>query len=296
MILSFLIPIVFLIFITAIIVLATNKKIHTSIAQMDVLSFRHKKFETILAESIKKGEIDQVEYQYVRNILNFKHRVAREIMVPRTELVSLTKDASLEQVIQVIKEEGYTRYPIMKGGKDHIIGVVNMKEVLIDCLSNKCDTNQPLIPYIKPVVRMSETIPIHHLLLKIQKERSHMVILYDEYGGTAGLVTIEDILEEIVGDIRDEFDYDEIPLIQKINDHQYIFDAKILISEVNKLLNISLPQENTLTLGGWFLTQKIENIHIGDWMTYEQFTFTIVDLEGHHILYIEAKKTGASSV
>ena len=112
--------------------------------------------------------------------------------------------------------------------------------------------------FIKPVIRVIETIPIKALLLKLQKERSPMAVLLDEYGGTAGLVTVEDIIEEIVGEIRDEFDIDEIPEVQKIKEDHYIFDAVMLIEDVNDLLGISIEEEEVDTIGGWFLTQKYE--------------------------------------
>ena len=111
---------------------------------------------------------------------------------------------------------------------------------------------------MQPIIRVIETIPIGDLLLKIQRERIHMAVLMDEYGGTSGLVTIEDILEEIVGDIRDEFDTDEIPEVQKIGENHYIFDAKILIENVNEILGISIDEEDIDTIGGWFMTERFE--------------------------------------
>ncbi|MDQ0216303.1 CBS domain containing-hemolysin-like protein [Oikeobacillus pervagus] len=248
----------------------------------------------ILSESYKSGEINQSEYKYVNKIFEFDNRLAKEIMVPRLEISSFDKSDNLKQVTETVLVEKYTRYPVTDGDKDNIIGIINMKEVLTDCISNQCDENQSLVKYIKPVIRVIETIPIQDLLVKMQKERTHMAILLDEYGGTAGLVTVEDILEEIVGEIRDEFDTDEIPEIRKINEEHYLLDAKTLIEDVNDLLGTDLSDEDVDTIGGWLLTQKYD-LKQGDIIEYPPYRFKITEMEGHHILYIEVKKMKETS-
>ncbi|MBP2241038.1 CBS domain containing-hemolysin-like protein [Cytobacillus eiseniae] len=254
------------------------------------LALSEEELRIILSESLKSGEINPSEYKYVDRIFEFDNRIAKEIMVPRTEIVSLDKNASLSKVLETILNERYTRYPvIIDGDKDNVLGLINVKEILTDCIRKKCAEEKPILNYIKPIIRVMESIPIDDLLLKMQKERSHMAILLDEYGGTAGLVTAEDILEEIVGEIRDEFDTDELPLVQKINKDHYILDAKLLISEVNDLLGTALKQDDVDTLGGWILTQKFD-IQQGDSIIQEGYEFIIQQIEGHHIFYIEVKK------
>ncbi|MGZ4161815.1 MAG: hemolysin family protein, partial [Neobacillus sp.] len=233
------------------------------------------------------------EYRYVNKIFEFDNRIAKEIMVPRTEVITLSKDAKMDEIIEIVKEEKYTRYPVIDGDKDNIFGIINIKEVLTDCIEQKCVGEDLLMNYLKPVIHVIETIPIHELLVKLQKSQSHMAVLSDEYGGTAGIVTVEDILEEIVGEIRDEFDNDELPLIQKKGEGHYILDGKLLISEVNDLLGTSLEEEDVDTIGGWFLTQKFD-IKKGDTIENDGFTFQIKENDGHHILYIEVKKMAAS--
>jgi len=248
----------------------------------------------ILSESFKSGEINQAEYKYVDRIFEFDNRIAKEIMVPRTEIVSLDESATLSEVLQIVLNERYTRYPVIcDGDKDNILGLINLKELLTDCMKQKCKEEKPIIHYIKPVISVIETIPLHDLLLKMQKERSHMAILFDEYGGTAGLVTVEDILEEIVGEIRDEFDNDELPLIQRIEKDHYILDAKLLISETNDLLGTTLNEDEVDTIGGWFLTQKFD-LNKGDIIEEDGYLFIINEIEGHHISYIEVKKAESS--
>lgn len=243
----------------------------------------------ILSESVKSGEINPYEYKYVNKIFEFDDRIAKEIMVPRTEMISLPVEATMEEIIAVVQEEEYTRYPVIDGDKDNIIGIINIKEILTDCIQNKYRDEQPLKNYLKPVVHVIESIPIHDLLVILQRDRAHMAILSDEYGGTAGLVTVEDILEEIVGEIRDEFDTDELPLIQKIDQNHYIIDAKVLISEVNDLLGTNLDDEEVDTIGGWLLTQKFDLLQ-GETIKSEGYMFIVKEIEGHHIMYIEVKK------
>ncbi|MEH7354918.1 hemolysin family protein [Neobacillus drentensis] len=244
----------------------------------------------LLSHSYESGEINQSEYKYVNKIFEFDDRIAKEIMVPRTEVITLSKEAAMNEIIETVRQEKYTRYPIIDGDKDNILGIVNIKEVLTDCIQQKCLGEKPLIPYLKPVIRVIETIPIKELLLKLQKNRSHLAVLSDEYGGTAGIVTVEDILEEIVGEIRDEFDIDELPLIQKKGNGNFILDGKVLISEVNDLLGTTLEEEDVDTIGGWFLTQKFD-VQKDDVIEKDGYTFQIKEIEGHHIMYIEVKKT-----
>ncbi|MCA1029088.1 MULTISPECIES: hemolysin family protein [Cytobacillus] len=244
----------------------------------------------ILSESYESGEINQSEFKYVNKIFDFDDRIAKEIMVPRTEIISISKDDTLEEFLPTAKNEKFTRYPIIDGDKDHIIGMINVKEILTDLISSKSQsTIKPISTYIRPIIRVIDSTPIHDLLLKMQKERIHMAILMDEYGGTSGLVTVEDIIEEIVGDIRDEFDVDEVPSVQKVKDHHYILDGKVLVSQINDILNISINDEDVDTIGGWLLTENYEAKE-GDFIEQENFVFTIVEMEDHHIKLVEVYK------
>ncbi|MFJ5715070.1 hemolysin family protein [Neobacillus sp. NPDC093127] len=264
------------------------------VSEQDIV-LSEEELRMILSQSYESGEINHSEYSYMNKIFEFDDRIAKEIMVPRTEVITLPKKAELEEIIETVKEEGYTRYPVIDGDKDTILGIVNIKEILTDCILQKCNGDEPLLYYLKPVIHVIETIPIQQLLVKLQKSRSHMAVLSDEYGGTAGIVTVEDILEEIVGEIRDEFDLDERPLIQKIGDDHFVLDGKVLISEVNDLLGTTLEEDDVDTIGGWFLTQKFD-VHKGESIEKEGFVFKIEEIEGHHILYIEVFKSPKSPI
>lgn len=242
----------------------------------------------LLSESYKSGEINKNELKYVNNIFEFDERLAKEIMVPRTEIATISINATIDDVLNMIKSEGYTRYPVVDGDKDNIVGFMNAKEFLTAHISKQKEEMRIEL-FINPIIRVIETIPIHDLLVKMQKERIHIAILMDEYGGTSGLVTVEDIIEEIVGEIRDEFDEDEIPEIRKIRDDHYILDAKLLIEDVNHLLGTDFFDEEIDTIGGWFLTQNFD-AHLGSEIEAENYIFKVKQIDGHHIQYLEVKK------
>jgi CBS domain containing-hemolysin-like protein len=250
------------------------------------LAHTEEELRLILSESYKSGEINQSEFDYVENIFEFDDRVAKEIMVPRKEVVVLDKTKSIDENLEIIKKEKYTRYPVIDGDKDHIIGMVNMKEVFTDVVVHGVDRGKTIEEYVRPIIQVIESIAIHDLLVKMQKERIHMAILVDEYGGTAGLVTVEDILEEIVGEIRDEFDVDEVPMIQRINEKQTLLDGKVLISEVNDMFGLDIDDEDVDTIGGWVLTEKYD-LEQGDTFTMNEYRFRVKELDGHHVRWIE---------
>lgn len=248
----------------------------------------------ILSESFESGEINQAEYKYLNNIFEFDNRLAKEIMVPRTEIIGLYAEDSIEDHINTIKNEKYTRYPVFGEDKDNIIGMVNVKDFFIQYLDGKVDSSSyELAAYTRPVIQVIETIAIHDLLLLMQKKRIPLAILYDEYGGTAGLLTMEDILEEIVGEIRDEYDDDEKPAIQHINDSHKIVDGKVLITEINDLLGLYVVEDDVDTIGGWILTQN-HDIKQGESVMFEDFEFKVIELDSHQVKLVEIKNLNES--
>lgn len=210
----------------------------------------------IVKDSYKKGEINLAELTYVNNIFEFDETIVREIMVPRNETVVLYKDSTLMEIAEIVRKEQYTRYPVADEDKDRIIGLVNVKDIFTDLLEGKQPKN--INEYIRPIIRVPEVIPIRKLLLKMQRERIHMAVIHDEYGGTSGIVTVEDILEEIVGDIRDEFDDDEMPEIEEINEHTKVVSGRMHLEDLHKVLGVPFPVDEVDTLGGWVYSKNME--------------------------------------
>lgn len=238
----------------------------------------------ILSESYQYGEINQAEYRYVNRIFDFDDRIAKEVMVPRTEVICLYKDLPLEENLKLMNGK-YTRYPVGIGDKDHIVGLINIKEIFYATYVTR--NLKDLDTYIHPIIQVIETIPIKQLLLRMQKEQQHMALLLDEYGGTSGIVTVEDILEEIVGDIRDEFDLDERPRIERLSDNHYLFEGKVLLDEVNHQLNLSVYHEEIDTIGGYLLSE-IPDASLGSKISIGHYDFEIIDMDGHQIKQIRA--------
>ncbi|HDX9588809.1 TPA: HlyC/CorC family transporter [Bacillus pseudomycoides] len=243
----------------------------------------------ILSESYESGEINQAEFKYVNNIFEFDNRLAKEIMVPRTEIVGLYAEDLFETHIEIIRQEKYTRYPVFGEDKDEVLGMVNVKDFFIRYMDGEKQEAKPIMAYTRPVIEVMENIPIHDLLLSMQKKRIPLAILYDEYGGTAGLVTLEDILEEIVGEIRDEYDEDEHPPVQHISDDCKIVDGKVLVSEINDLFGLHLNEQDVDTIGGWLMMQGGPMAE-GDMTVVGEWTFTILEKDTHQIKRVEIKK------
>jgi CBS domain containing-hemolysin-like protein len=237
----------------------------------------------ILSESYQSGEINQAEYGYVNRIFNFDDLKAQEIMVPRTDMVCLYQDKSLEENLKIIKEEQYTRFPVVKENKDNIVGMINTKEFFLHYTDN---SNLDFSTMIRPVLTVQDGTAIKTLLKEMQKQRVHIAVLVDEYGGTAGMVTIEDILEEIVGEIRDEFDAEERSEIEKINDKHIVADGKVLLSEVSGLFGIHIEKEGFDTIGGWLYGQQ-PLIKEGEEWNYHGLKLIVKKKEKHRIRRVE---------
>ncbi|MDP7988602.1 hemolysin family protein [Bacillus sp. MHSD_36] len=243
----------------------------------------------ILSDSYESGEINQAEYKYVNNIFEFDNRIAKEIMVPRTEIIGFYLEDSVEEHMKVIQNERYTRYPIFGEDKDDIIGMVNVKDFFIRYMNNDKEDLSSIRTYMRPIIEVMETTPIHDLLLQMQKKRIPMAVLYDEYGGTAGIVTLEDILEEIVGEIRDEYDEDEAPPIQYVNEQHIIVDGKVLISEVKDLFGLHIEEDDVDTIGGWIMMQNHE-IEEGQHVEAEGYEFKVLEKDAYQIKRVEIRK------
>lgn len=242
--------------------------------------------QIILNESYESGKINTTEYGYVSKIFAFDNLLAREIMVPRTDMICLDADQSMEENLKIIRREQYTRFPVISGSKDHIIGMIHTKQFIVN--KDLCDDTN-IKPLIHHVLTVSEAMPIKTLLKRMQQERTHIAILIDEYGGTSGMITIEDILEEIVGEIRDEFDADEQAPVEKISDDHYILDGMVPLSQVNDILNTHFESEHVDTISGWLFEQHPDLSRSGEWR-YGDFLFTIKKADKHRIRKVEVKK------
>lgn len=237
----------------------------------------------ILSNSLASGEITNTEYGYVNRIFSFDELSAKEIMVPRTAMVCLYADRSLQDIWRTVRREQYTRFPVARDNKDQIIGMINTKQLFLEA-DHQLD--YPWERVIRPVLMLPETAPIKTVLRRMQREHLHMAVLLDEYGGTAGLITIEDILEEIVGEIRDEFDEDEVREITKLTEGRYLMDGITPLVHVTQLVQVAFNDDEADTIGGWLIHRNSE-LRVGQKLTYGPLTFIVKRKERHRIKLVE---------
>lgn len=239
----------------------------------------------ILSESYESGKINEEEFGYVNRIFQFDRLLARDIMIPRTDMVCLYRNKSLADNLATIKREQYTRFMVAGESKDDIIGFVNTKQFFLS-YDNNPDFDFGAL--LQPVLSVPDAMPVKDLLIRMQAERKHIALLHDEYGGTAGLVTIEDILEEIVGEIRDEFDEDEIQPIEEIGEDKYLVDGKTLVDEVGRLFEVQLPSDEVNTIGGWLFAMQPDLPKNVPWIYEEEnLAFIIRDKDRNRIRKLE---------
>ncbi|GGG11665.1 hemolysin family protein [Paenibacillus abyssi] len=240
----------------------------------------------ILSDSYESGKINKTELGYVSRIFTFDNLLAREIMVPRTDMVCLYTNKSLEENLKIIKREQYTRFPVAKENKDNIVGFINTKQFFLRYDNNPDFDFKSLL---LPPMTVPEVMPVKLLLKKMQAEQCHIALLLDEYGGTSGIITIEDILEEIVGEIRDEFDKDEKKAVEMIAPDHYMFDGKVLLSEVSVVVGLEFDNHEVDTIGGWVYSQNPE-IKNGESIHLDDVTFTVREKERNRIRKVEIKR------
>ncbi|OMP68420.1 hemolysin family protein [Domibacillus epiphyticus] len=241
--------------------------------------------QIIMTESYQSGEINQTELSYMKNIFAFDERLVKDIMVPRTQLVTLEKSMNRSEIIAVLDEYDYTRYPVTEDGhKDNIIGFINTKEMLTNIAAGR---ERKLEDFVHDLLRIHEATPLKDVLLKMQHKRVHMALAVDEYGGTAGVITMEDILEEIVGEIRDEYDVDEVPDIQQKREDLYHINGRVLLSDLEEKFNIVLENSEDIdTIGGWILVQHIDTVHEGDTIRQGEHQWTVLEMDNHQIMQV----------
>lgn len=207
----------------------------------------------LMRESHESGMINQTELALVDNIFEFTETLAREIMIPRTDMECLYAELSFADNMNIALKEMRTRYPVCDPDKDHIIGFIHVKD-LLEPRPEGSLSGLEIKSIVRPIIKVPDSMQASQLLRMMQKRKIQMALLIDEYGGTSGLVTLEDILEEIVGEIQDEFD-EERPRIEKRDDHTFSIDGRMLIDEVNDYFGLSLESSDFDTIGGWISSQ-----------------------------------------
>ncbi|NDJ79341.1 MAG: HlyC/CorC family transporter [Chloroflexi bacterium] len=199
------------------------------------------------------GAIEDGEKEMIYSIFQFGDTLAREVMVPRIDIVALAANTPLDEALTTIVEAGHSRIPVFEESIDHVEGLLYAKDLLV--LLREGDVDRPIKDILRPAYFVPESKKAGDLLTELQQRKIHLAVVVDEYGGTAGLVTVEDLIEEIVGEIRDEYDFHEEEVYQQIGEHEYICDAGIDLDDLNRLLDVNLPTDESDTLGGYIFSQ-----------------------------------------
>ncbi|MDN4618931.1 hemolysin family protein [Paenibacillus sp. PsM32] len=238
--------------------------------------YSESELKIIMTQSFQGGEINQTKLDYMENVFSFDERVTRDIMVPRTALVTLDLNMTEQQIIATLDENYYTRYPVTQAGdKDLILGVVNVKKMLPHIVAGR---EHQLQQFVRTLPSVQEATPIQDAMIRMQKERVHMALVIDEYGGTSGVITMEDVLEELVGEIRDEFDADEVADIQPIDDTTYLINGRTLLDELEKQFGMTFENDEEIdTIGGWIQHYKGTDVQVGEVLEQDDYVWTVTE-------------------
>src|SRR5260221_3031887 len=240
----------------------------------------------------EEGVLEEEETEMIRSIFKFADTTVREVMIPRIDMVMLESDATVDEAVDLALQGGFSRIPVYEDTIDNIIGVLYTKDMLRQLREDH--NTLPIRDLVRPAYFVPVTKKLDDLLREIRQRRIHMVIVIDEYGSVAGLVTIDDLVEDIVRDIRDEYDR-HVNLYEQINQYEYIFDAKISIDEFNELMDTDLGDEDYDTLGG-FLYAQLDKIPVaGDTITFKDLTFTVLTTRGRRITKVRVERVHEAS-
>ncbi len=251
------------------------------------VNITEREIQSLIDVGEQEGVINREEHAMIDAVLDLNDTKVREILVPRTEMVALDTETPFGQVLETIISEGHSRIPVFKGDLDHIVGILYAKDLLRlwggdpegISLENQC----------RKAYFIPETKTIADLLKEFKTRQVHMAVAVDEYGGTSGIVTIEDILEEIVGEIQDEYDPSERPAVIRLNDGSLVFDARSHIEEVEDELGVELPRGEYDTLGG-FISHLLGHVPLeGETGRFGSMAFTVEEGDARRVLSIRVR-------
>jgi CBS domain containing-hemolysin-like protein len=254
-----------------------------------------KKIDAILIKAQKNRLVDSSSREMIENILDFTHSLVREIMIPRTEIVAVSTEATIDEIINEVIESRHTRIPVYRGTIDNIIGLLNVKDMLK--FWSKQITKEDLLACLSTPYYIPETKNTHLLFYELKENKKHIAIVIDEYGGTAGLVTLEDLLEEIVGELRDEHEASAAgDGISRLPDGSIIFDGRVEIENIEEYLNVSLKKGRYETLSGLILNSTKRIPLSGEKFQIEGLDITIENADERSIKKVKIKKIKTNNV
>ncbi|MGB3681540.1 MAG: hemolysin family protein [Rubrobacteraceae bacterium] len=242
----------------------------------------------MITSSTASGELDPEERDYLNNVFDFGDTVAREIMVPRPDIEALSAGTPLEELAEAAAFGRFTRYPVYEGDLDNVLGSVHVKDLFR--AAGEQPENFDIHPLVRECLVVPENKPIEQLLKEFQNRKLQMAIVIDEWGSVEGLITIEDVLEELVGEIQDEFDRDEAA-IEQLGDGIYSIDGRIPIDDVNERFGLNLHDEDFETIGGYVLGALGRSPETGDAVEADQVTLTVKAVDGSRVAMLTLRQS-----
>lgn len=249
------------------------------------LALSEEELRLIVSASHRGGMLDQMESELLDNVFDFADRLAREVMVPRQDMVCLFVEDSFEENMKVVRETVHTRYPLCTEDKDHIIGMIHIRDLMEVSLDPEADPD--LRNIMREILVVPEGMSVATLLQFMRRKHTHLAVVADEYGGTAGLVAMEDVIEEIVGDIQDEHD-EEGDAIQRFPDGSYEFDGRVLLDDVAELLHIHLEEHDADTIGGYIFGLLGRKPEVNDRIELGNYDFQVLSVNGFRVVRVKA--------
>lgn len=255
--------------------------------ESDEMALSEEEIKIIASESQKGGILDEFETEIIRNAVDFSDIVAKEVMTPRKDMVCLNKNKSYKENMKIVSENKHTRFPYIDDSKDSILGIIHIRDLMQNEITQG---KKDLDDFVRPIFLVPENVSISKILIRMNKERTHTALVVDEYGGTAGLITMEDIMEEIVGDINDEHD-DKSENYKKLGENVYEFKGRCDIETVEDLLLISFDDNlEQVTIGGYVFNLLGRLPVVGDRTEDELCHYEIKKMDGNSIDKVKVVK------
>ena len=246
-------------------------------------SLTEEEIKSIVEESEKEGVLEEQETEMIHSVLEFTDIVVREVMVPRIDVIAVEVNTTIAELLEVVLRSGHTRIPVFDETVDNIVGIVHAKDLLRSVRDGLQEKDIRSASVMRSVYYVPENMKVDDLLAEFQRTKHQLAIVVDEYGGTAGLVTLEDLLEEIVGPITDEYDVETEPTISVIDENMALVDARVAIDDVNEALGTAIPEEESETVGGFVFSLLGKIPSVGEVVEHDNLRIEVMEADSRRV-------------
>ena len=254
--------------------------------------FTEEEMKSMIDICEEEGTLEKEETEMLHNVFAFGDKKVTEAMVPRTEMIAISEDAVVSDVLSLVSEEGYSRYPVMKETVDNITGLLYVKDIVRKMAKEEVPATTPIKDFVRDAFYIPESKMVTTLLDDMQKNKFQIAVIVDEHGGTAGLITLEDIMEEIVGDLQDEFEAIEAEKeVEILDERTFVVSGSTGLDEINELVNVEIDSEEFHTIGGFLFGLFGHLPKIGEQLRYHELRFLILEMDGKKIEKIKITRT-----